>query len=172
VCSLQDSGLARWWSYPLAPGCRAPRRIMAAPARPIFFFAKLGGGSLSGVAAASGDGADVSLPHLPHRGNEKGPRQNLLAEPHRQTHPSIATESTQYLPRLAVPGAAVKGHELTCAPQQTQSYSITSSAMVSSDGGTVRPVALAVFRLTMSLYSVGACTGRSAGFSPLRMRST
>ena len=35
-----------------------------------------------------------------------------------------------------------------------------------------RPSALAVFRLITSSYLVGACTGRSAGFSPLRMRST
>src|SRR4029077_9228837 len=51
-------------------------------------------------------------------------------------------------------------------------HSITSSARASSDGGTVRPSALAVFRLITSSYLVGACTGRSAGFSPLRMRST
>ena len=51
-------------------------------------------------------------------------------------------------------------------------YSITSSARASSDGGTVRPSALAVLRLMTNSYLVGACTGRSAGFSPLRMRST
>ena len=51
-------------------------------------------------------------------------------------------------------------------------HSITSSAMASSDGGTSRPSALAVLRLMTSSYLVGACTGRSAGFSPLRMRST
>ena len=32
--------------------------------------------------------------------------------------------------------------------------------------------AFAVLRLMTSLYLVNACTGRSAGFSPLRMRST
>jgi hypothetical protein len=31
---------------------------------------------------------------------------------------------------------------------------------------------LAVLRLITNSYLVGACTGRSAGFSPLRMRST
>src|SRR6516164_11547729 len=36
----------------------------------------------------------------------------------------------------------------------------------------VEPSALAVFRLITSSYLFGACTGRSAGFSPLRMRST
>src|SRR5262245_32765981 len=47
-------------------------------------------------------------------------------------------------------------------------HSITSSARASSMGGIVRPSALAVIRL-ISSYLVGACTGRSAGFSPLRM---
>src|SRR6478609_11965289 len=51
-------------------------------------------------------------------------------------------------------------------------HSITSSARASSVGGTWRPRALAVLRLITSSYLVGACTGRSAGFSPLRMRST
>ena len=51
-------------------------------------------------------------------------------------------------------------------------HSITSSARASSVGGTSRPSALAVLRLITSSYLVGACTGRSAGFSPLRMRST
>src|SRR5262249_29423159 len=51
-------------------------------------------------------------------------------------------------------------------------YSITSSARVSTAGGTVRPSALAVLRLIARSYLVGVCTGRSAGFSPLRMRST
>ena len=36
------------------------------------------------------------------------------------------------------------------------SYSITASAVVSSDGGMVRPSALAAFRLITSSYLVGA----------------
>ena len=51
-------------------------------------------------------------------------------------------------------------------------YSINLSARACSKGGTVIPIAVAVFRLIANLYLVGACTGRSAGFSPLRMRST
>ena len=51
-------------------------------------------------------------------------------------------------------------------------YSMTSSARASSVGGRSRPSALTVFRLITSSYLVGACTGRSAGLSPLRMRST
>src|SRR5258706_16214459 len=50
-------------------------------------------------------------------------------------------------------------------------YSITSSAVASSEGGIVRPSVFAVLRLMVSSYLVGPCTGRLAGFSPLRMRS-
>src|SRR5438105_2416823 len=57
-------------------------------------------------------------------------------------------------------------------PLHECAHSITSSARASTVAGTSRPSALAVLRLITSSYLVGACTGRSAGFSPLRMRST
>jgi hypothetical protein len=50
-------------------------------------------------------------------------------------------------------------------------YSITSSARASSDGGTSRPRIVAVCRLMMNSNLVGCSTGRSASFSPLRVRS-
>jgi hypothetical protein len=53
-----------------------------------------------------------------------------------------------------------------------QAHSITSSAVASSNGGIVRPSALAVFVFSAVINNVGSCTGKSAGFSPLRMRST
>jgi hypothetical protein len=56
--------------------------------------------------------------------------------------------------------------------QQGSPYSITSSARPSNGSGTVRPNALAVFRFITNSYLVGVCTGRLAGFSPLRMRLT
>ena len=62
--------------------------------------------------------------------------------------------------------------ETTCVLRQLAAYSMTSSARASSVSGTVSPSALAVFRLITSSYLVGACTGSSAGFVPLRMRST
>jgi hypothetical protein len=49
-------------------------------------------------------------------------------------------------------------------------YWITSSAVASSVSGTMRPKALAVSRLMESCTFVTCCTGRSAGFSPLKMR--
>src|SRR5215510_615517 len=52
------------------------------------------------------------------------------------------------------------------------SHSITSSARCWRNQGTSRPSDLAVLRLTTSSNLVGACTGRSPGFSPRRTRST
>ena len=49
-------------------------------------------------------------------------------------------------------------------------YSMTSSAAISKPGGTVKPSAFAVLRLTTVSNFVGVCTGRSAGFAPRRMR--
>jgi len=56
------------------------------------------------------------------------------------------------------------------ASQQTEPYSITSSARASSIGGTSRPSALAVLRLMTNSYLVTCWMGRSTGFSPLRIR--
>jgi hypothetical protein len=50
-------------------------------------------------------------------------------------------------------------------------YSITSSAMLSRPEDRVIPSAFAVFRLITNSNLVGFWTGRSAGLSPLRMRS-
>src|SRR6516225_8938852 len=49
-------------------------------------------------------------------------------------------------------------------------HSMTSSAVASSDGGTSMPSAFAVFRLMISSNLLGRITGKSAGFSPLRIR--
>src|SRR5262245_8747391 len=56
--------------------------------------------------------------------------------------------------------------------ERASSHSITSSARASSVGGTSKPKALAVFRLTTNSNLVPCCTGRSAGFAPLRILST
>src|SRR5262249_40827907 len=66
--------------------------------------------------------------------------------------------------------AAEQRNEL--AAFHLRGHSITSSARASNVAGTSRPSTLAALRLMTSSYLVGACTGRSAGFSPLRMRST
>src|SRR5262252_7267486 len=60
--------------------------------------------------------------------------------------------------------AAEQGDEL--APV----HSITSSAVICMINGTVSPSAFAVLRLINRSSLTGCCTGKSAGFSPLRMR--
>jgi len=51
-------------------------------------------------------------------------------------------------------------------------YSITSSARPSSERGKVTPSFFAVLTLMISSIFVACATGRSAGFSPLRIRLT
>src|SRR5262249_36464007 len=51
-------------------------------------------------------------------------------------------------------------------------HSITSSARRRKDSGIFSPIALAVVRFMTNSNLVGCKTGRSAGFSPLRMRPT
>jgi hypothetical protein len=53
--------------------------------------------------------------------------------------------------------------------RRLDAYSITSSAMASTPGGKVRPRVFAVFKLMTNSNLVGCMTGRSLGFSPLRI---
>ena len=53
--------------------------------------------------------------------------------------------------------------------QRTSIYSITSSAVARSVGGTVRPSAFAVLTLMTIKYFVGNWTGSSDGFAPRRI---
>src|SRR5207249_1429742 len=62
--------------------------------------------------------------------------------------------------------AAQQEHEFAAV------HSITSVARARIDGGTVRPSALAVLRLTTSSNVVGCWTGKSAGLAPLRICPT
>jgi hypothetical protein len=49
-------------------------------------------------------------------------------------------------------------------------HSITTSALLISEGGNVTPRALAALRFTNNSTFVTSWTGRSAGFSPLSIR--
>src|SRR5262249_16469247 len=57
-----------------------------------------------------------------------------------------------------------------CRDELAPFHSITSSAATRRFCGIVRPNDFAVLRLITNSNLVGNCTGRSAGFSPLRMR--
>jgi hypothetical protein len=61
-------------------------------------------------------------------------------------------------------------HRLDRTSFAWRTYSITSSATASSIGGIPIPSAFAVLRLITNSNFVACCIGRSAGFSPLRMR--
>ena len=74
----------------------------------------------------------------------------------------------------ATSARAPSGHAAAAPPSSVmnsrRSHSITSSASASNIGGISRPSALAVLRFMMSSNLVGCYTGKSAGFSPLRIR--
>src|SRR5262249_16624593 len=76
-------------------------------------------------------------------------------------HPLRLLRARRERPRCP---AANHRHEL--APV----HSLTSSAMASSPGGKLTPNTLAVLRLITNSNLVDWMTGRSAGFSPLRIR--
>ena len=97
--------------------------------------------------------------------------------PKSRSKATIRVRSRHVRCKSQYPQRALSGHLAVQSPcllyrRKRTGYSMTSSALARSLGGTSRPRALAVLRLNASSYLVGACTGRSAGFSPLRMRST
>src|SRR5260370_24682921 len=69
--------------------------------------------------------------------------------------------------RHILPHTGVRSHR-SLALERPAFHSMTSSARARIDGGTVRPSALAVLRLTTNSNVVGCWTGRSAGLAPLR----
>src|SRR5262249_5704957 len=92
------------------------------------------------------------------------------------TTPSACSLYTKEAACWLLPPMTAASHRLSrrAAEQRDEVaalHSITSSARASTDAGISRPSALAVLRLITRSYLVGACTGRSAGLSPLRMRS-
>jgi len=74
------------------------------------------------------------------------------------------------LGQLSAESGHPSNYDLTDA--KVTSYSMTSSARARIEGGTVRPSAFAVLRLTTSSNVAGCWTGRSAGLAPLRIFPT
>ena len=81
----------------------------------------------------------------------------------------FAPESGHSINQLGCPLCATSGRT-QCSRQRD--YSITSSANNCIELGTPMPGALAVLRLMTNWNFVDCTTGRSAGFSPLRIRPT
>src|SRR5262249_26026656 len=86
--------------------------------------------------------------------------------------PTVACQNSVRQPTASPPagrGVRERPHRRAAEHRDERAplHSITSSARASTVVGMSRPSALAVLRLITSSYLVGACTGRSAGFSPL-----
>jgi len=95
-------------------------------------------------------------------------RIRLIRVDFRATAPAASPRS----PRSAPPHRAAWRLLAVRAPCSAMIYSITSSAVASSVGGTWRPIALAVLRLIIRSILVGCSTGWSAGLAPLSILST
>jgi hypothetical protein len=83
--------------------------------------------------------------------------------------PSVCRFLQQNLPRTDMVSRTCQVRNVPMSGSQSI-YSITSSAVKSNSGGISTPSALAVLRLIAISNFVGCSTGRSAGFSPLRIR--
>src|SRR5215831_15067414 len=158
---VHDKGAKRK-EYGITVGC-GPRRLAHA-----------------NIAAGPSDVLDIEL--LPERFAEflsGNPREDIGASARREWH-----NHAHCTRRIGFPESDARdGRQRGSAGGQTQKisagkfqfdppshHSITSSAMASSPGGKLRPNALAVLRLITSSNLVDCMTGRSAGFSPLRIR--
>jgi hypothetical protein len=140
-------------------------------------------GHLASLARAGGRGAVVqhskSATHVGVGSFAPNPSPGAGRLCPERSNPSIGgrrcTDNGHQLDRVSVaevtPMSGV-GASAVSRCSKLYRYSITSSARASSDGGTSRPSAVAVFRLITSSYLVGFCTGKSAVFSPFRMRLT
>jgi hypothetical protein len=113
------------------------------------------------------------------RGGRWDAAQSKSGDPHAAAAPEEILPSTSPHVRNS-PDCGLKiGGDVTAAlyqlrthaVQQGASHSITSSASVSSIGGTVRPSVFAVLRLITKSNFIGCCTGRSAGFVPRKILS-
>jgi len=114
-------------------------------------------------------------PHLPDRGKPLATHGRTIHSGQTRTSADVC-DTTASPPEADMTGSpsdvAEVPHPDSCTAANSACYSITSSARASSVGGISMPSDLAVFRLIVNSNLVGCSMGRSAGFSPLRMRLT
>jgi hypothetical protein len=146
--------------------------------------------TVRGVDRGAGDGVWRSAPgraaggrHAPARTAQQRHRRCRTRRSRRSPRPTMSSKRWRFSTTHACfspasvsrPSAGANVGLLSAKSRREQMQrravlSMTSSARASSAGGTSEPSAVAVLRLNTSSYSVGACTGRSAGFSPFMMR--
>jgi hypothetical protein len=83
---------------------------------------------------------------------------------------SLLARSPEWLLSRKAAANADMPSRLSVTGRSTICYSITSSVMARSCGGTSMPSSLAVCRLMTNSDLTDCTTGRSAGLAPLRMR--
>src|SRR5262249_7507703 len=123
---------------------------------------------IPGVDELEGEILSFDVPKLAHPLIESHPEGECPRIWRRRTHAQYPRWSLLRARRERPRGRRAAEQRDECAAL----HSITSSARARSVGGTVRPSAFAVLRLSTKSYLIGACTGRAVGLSPLRMRST
>jgi hypothetical protein len=139
---LQTDQLLRERSYPIV--------VIAAPSKVHPHVAALG-------PAQAGK-------RLSERRNERQTRHRVASQEHADpAHPAALLRA-----RCEGPPRRDAEERDELAPN----HSITSSAMASNVGGTFSPSAFATIRFSTSSNLVGCTTGKSAGFSPLRIQYT
>src|SRR5262249_5178826 len=100
-----------------------------------------------------------------------GHQRPMSSKPRDRACP-LRPESGRIVDHPATSACANSGREQVQqdAPEKgPQSYSMTSSALASNVGGTVRPSIRAVWGLMLSAKLDACTTGKSAGLAPLRM---
>jgi hypothetical protein len=100
-----------------------------------------------------------------HAFGGRGPQRVMTAQEASSVESPLHPNERTY---LAMIGSSESRRHMQCS--KPHRYSSTASAATSSLSGISRPSAFAVLRLSTSSNLADCTTGRSAGFSPLRMR--
>ena len=99
-----------------------------------------------------------------------GGQSKTLAEPMPDSGQKRKSPQARGMSAIPPKATLVERWDVCFVSEIRAAYSIISSARPSNAGGIVMPRAFAVLRLMSRSTFVDCWTGRSAGFSPLRMR--
>src|SRR5262249_33772801 len=113
---------------------------------------------------------DCNVPAIVVAAFRAAPAERIQEIPTRTGHKGAEKPDNRHLPLLRSRRERPRSRAAEQRDEIAALHSITSSASASNLSGILRPSALAVLTLITSSNFVGSITGRSPGFSPLRMR--
>jgi len=134
-----------------------------------------------GFLCAAAKGAKCQEPTLPRCGNKRAVAQYRGIARGKKKHSRRMRRAGRLVPQKLLLGGrhenfpAERLQALPCSDKRDElapRHSMISVAMSRRLSGTSIPRSRAVFRLMPKVNLVGACTGKSPGLVPLRMRST